>query len=69
MADTQETIFIVKKAKVQRDADGNIIGYDMEDEADVRARYKRTKAREDVAKNNDNPKRKFQYRYTRLKLS
>ncbi len=69
MAGTQETIFIVKKAPVIRNTQGVITGTDDANEVDVKARYKRAKAREDVAKGNANPRRKFNYTYKRLKLS
>lgn len=67
MSGTQETIFIVKKALIVRDSLGLITGF--EKEVDVRARYARAKAREDVAKGNKSKTRKFDYRYVRLKLS
>lgn len=68
MSDTQETIWLIKKVAISRDAQGNIIGTSLE-EKDVKARYTRAKAKADCDKNNINPKAKFSYRFVRLKLS
>lgn len=69
MADTQETIYIIKKAPILRNSQNVITKVDLERQIDVKARYTRKKAIDDCKKANANPNRKFDYGFKRLKLS